>query len=145
MSSYADSSFLVSLYGKDANSRSALALVQKHHAVFKITPLGEAEFTSIIFAIAGRPKGWTVSEARMIEEISSHDLRTGTWQWQDFPPENWQRARELSRRYGPALGARATDPLHVASALHLSAEDSYTFDRDQAKLARAAGLPVLGT
>ncbi len=145
MSSYADTSFLISLYGKDINSRSAIALAQKHHPVFKITPFGEAEFTSIVFAIAGRPKGWTVGEAQTIEENFNHDLRTGIWQWEDFPPETWQRARELSRRHGPALGARAMDALHVASALLLAADDFYTFDRDQARLARAAGFHVLGT
>jgi predicted nucleic acid-binding protein len=36
------------------------------------------------------------------------------------------------------------DTLHVASALTLAADDFYTFDRDQAKLARAVGLRVLG-
>ncbi len=145
MSSYADTSFLASLYGKDVNSRSAIALVQKHRPVFKITPFGEVEFTSIVFAIAGRPKGWTVSDAQTIEEVFIHDLQSGIWQWEDFPPETWQRARELSRRHGPALGARAMDALHVASALLLAAEDFYTFDRDQARLARAAGLSVLGS
>ncbi len=145
MSSYADTSFLVSLYGKDLNSRSAVALVQKRRPVFKITPLGEAEFTSVVFAIAGRPKGWTVGDAQMIEEVFIHDIQSGIWQWEDFPPETWQRARELSGRHGPALGARAMDALHVASGLLLAAEDFYTFDPDQAKLARATGLPVLGT
>jgi hypothetical protein len=39
---------------------------------------------------------------------------------------------------------RALDALHVASALALAADDSYTFNRDQAQLARAAGLRVQG-
>jgi predicted nucleic acid-binding protein len=37
------------------------------------------------------------------------------------------------------------DVIHVVSALVLGAQDFYTFDRDQAKLARAAGLRVLGS
>jgi predicted nucleic acid-binding protein len=37
------------------------------------------------------------------------------------------------------------DVIHVASALVLGAHDFYTFDRDQARLARAAGLRVLGS
>jgi predicted nucleic acid-binding protein len=43
------------------------------------------------------------------------------------------------------MGCRAVDALHVASALTLAADDFYTFDRDQAKLARAVGLRVLGS
>jgi len=135
----------VSLYGSDVNSRAATSLVQEHRPVFQVTPLGETEFTSIVFPITAHPKGWTISEAQAMEENFEHDLQSGVWQWEDFPPETWTRARELSHRHGPALGCRASDALHVASALALAADDFYTFDRDQAKLARAVGLRVLGS
>ncbi len=144
MTSYADTSFLVSLYGKDANSRSAIMLVKKHRPVFVVTPFGETEFTSVVFAVTARPRGWTISEARAIEENFIRDLQAGVWQWEDLPAETWQKARELSRRHGPTLGSRAMDAIHVASALIFAANRFYTFDREQAKLARAAGLRVLG-
>ncbi|MGA2982180.1 MAG: type II toxin-antitoxin system VapC family toxin [Terriglobia bacterium] len=145
MNSYADTSFLVSLYGRDVNSPSAISLVNEHRPAFMVTPFGETEFTSIVFAVTARPKGWTVNEAKAIEEDFTDDLQAGIWQSEHFPPETWARARELSRRHAPALGCRALDALHVASALILAADDFYTFDRDQAKLARAAGLLVLGS
>lgn len=145
MSSYADTSFLVSLYGRDLNSFIAVSLLKEHQPVFLVTPFVETEFTCIVFAITARPKGWTVNEARAMEENFAHDLQSGVWQWEDFPLEAWARARELSRRHGPALGCRALDALHVASALALASDDFYTFDRNQAKLARAAGLKVLGS
>jgi predicted nucleic acid-binding protein len=144
LNSYADTSFLVSLYGRDVNSRSAVSLVKSLHPVFIVTPFGETEFTSIVYAITARPKGWTVREARAIEVNFTHDLQTGIWRWEDLPAETWVRTRELARRYGPSLASRALDALHVASALTLAADDFYTFDLDQAKLARAAGLQVLG-
>ena len=144
MNSYADTSFLVSLYGRDVNSRRAIAFAEAHHPVFMVTPFGEMEFTSIVYAVVARPKGWTVREARAIEENFTHDLQTGIWRWEDLPSESWARARELARRYAPSMGCRALDVLHVASALALAGDDFYTFDRDQAKLARAAGLHVLG-
>jgi len=143
--SYADASFLVSLYGRDVNSRTALSLLKEHQPVFLVTPFGETEFTSIVFAITARPRGWTLSEAGAMEENFAQDLTAGIWQWEDFSPKIWIRARELARRHAPALGCRALDALHVASALILGADDFYTFDRDQAKLARAVGLRVLGT
>jgi predicted nucleic acid-binding protein len=144
LNSYADTSFLVSLYGRDVNSRAAIALARAHHPVFMVTPFGETEFTSIVYAVTARPEGWTLREAQAIEENFTHDLQTGIWRWEDLPLETWARARELSRRYAPSLGCRALDALHVASALALAADDFYTFDRDQAQLARAAGLRVLG-
>jgi predicted nucleic acid-binding protein len=42
------------------------------------------------------------------------------------------------------MGCRALDALHVASALTLGADDFYTFDCDQAKLAQAVALRVFG-
>ena len=122
-----------------------MSLLKDHHPVFLVTPFGETEFTSVVFAITARPRGWTVGEARAIEENFASDLQTGVWQGEDFPFEAWARARELSRRHGPRLGCRALDALHVASALALAADGFYTFDGDQAKLARAAGLTVMGS
>ena len=145
MNSYADTSFLVSLYGSDVNSRVATSLVQERQPMFLVTPLGETEFTSVVFAVPARPGGWAINDARSIEEHFTRDLQSGVWQWEDFPPEAWARARELSRRHASALGCCALDALHVASALALAADDFYTFDRDQAKLARAVGLRVLGS
>ena len=145
MSSYADTSFLVSLYGRDVNSRAAILLVQKERPTFVVTPFGEAEFINIVFAVTARPKGWTTGEARTIEQDFVQDLELGVWEREDLPAQTWQRARELSRRHAPALGTRALDTIHVASALLLGAQDFYTFDRDQTRLARAAGLRVLGS
>lgn len=145
MSSYADSSFLISLYGRDVNSRAAILLVQKERPTFVVTPFGEAEFINIVFAVTARPKGWTTGEARTIEQDFVQDLELGVWEREDLPAQTWQRARELSRRHAPALGTRALDTIHVASALLLGAQDFYTFDRDQTRLARAAGLRVLGS
>lgn len=144
MSTYADTSFLVSLYGRDGNSQAAILLVHKNRPAFLITPLGETEFISTVFSIAARPSGWTLADARAIEQKFMLQLQTGVWQSEDFPAETWRRARELCRLHSPALGCRAMDALHVASALLLGASDFYTFDKDQAKLARAAGLRVLG-
>lgn len=145
MSAYADSSFLVSLYGSDPNSKAALSLHRHHQPVFLVTPFCEMEFTNTVFAIAARPKGWTVAQAQTMERDFIQDLQSGVWHWEDMPSGAWTRARELSRLHAPALGCRATDALHVASALVLGARDFYTFDKDQAKLARAAGLRVLGS
>lgn len=145
MSSYADTSFLVSLYGRDVNSPTAIALVRENRPAFMVTPLSETEFISIVFAIVARPEGWTLIDSQAIEQKFIQHLQTGIWRWEDLPAEMWMRARELCRRHGPVLGCRALDVLHVASALALAADDFYTFDKDQARLARTTGLRVLGS
>jgi len=56
-------------------------------------------------------------------------------------PENaFELCADLARRYGPKLGTRTLDSLHVASALELKAGQFWTFDERQAKLAKAVGL-----
>ena len=52
----------------------------------------------------------------------------------------WETSIDLARRFGPTLGVRTLDSLHVACALELRAQKFWTFDERQAKLAEAAGL-----
>jgi predicted nucleic acid-binding protein len=52
----------------------------------------------------------------------------------------WNASIDLARRYGPTLGVRTLDSLHVACALELRAKRFWTFDERQARLAEAAGL-----
>jgi predicted nucleic acid-binding protein len=59
---------------------------------------------------------------------------------QEFPVATWYAVIDLARRYGPSLGVRTLDSLHVACALALKAERFWTFDERQAKLAEAVGL-----
>ena len=52
----------------------------------------------------------------------------------------WETCIDLSKKYGPTLGVRTLDSLHVACALELKADKFWTFDERQAKLAEAVGL-----
>jgi hypothetical protein len=47
---------------------------------------------------------------------------------------------DLARRYGHRVGVRTLDTLHVACTLPLKAEQFWTCDERQAKLAQAVGL-----
>jgi predicted nucleic acid-binding protein len=57
-----------------------------------------------------------------------------------FSPAVFERSKLLIQRHSRELGVRTLDLLHVASALVLEADVFYSFDLDQRKLARAAGL-----
>ena len=56
--------------------------------------------------------------------------------------EVYSMAEKLSAQHTMSGGHRTLDVLHVATALHLKADEFLTFDLNQAALARAAGLKV---
>jgi hypothetical protein len=51
--------------------------------------------------------------------------------------------RQFARKHAARLGVRTLPSLHVASALELNAEQFWTFDDRQKKLAQAAGLRIV--
>ena len=53
-----------------------------------------------------------------------------------------QRAEHLSNRHTMTGGHRSFDILHIATALHLGAQELLTFDQRQTRLAAAVGLKV---
>ena len=68
------------------------------------------------------------------------DCFEGVWALAEFPLNAWNTCVQLARQYGPTLGVRTLDSLHVACALELRAERFWTFDERQARLAEAVGL-----
>lgn len=70
------------------------------------------------------------------------DLAMGVLTRKPVPQSAFARAILLSKLYTRTLGSRTLDILQVAIALELDAEGFFTFDKDQAKLAKRAGLTV---
>ena len=146
MNSYADTGFLMSLYGRDANSPRAVALVARHKPVFFLTEFGEVEFNNAVERLLfSRRAGayWTLSEAHAVRDRLEQHVNAGVFQLRPVPSEAWQTAIGLSRHYTAKLGTRTLDVLHVAVAMSLQPGVFFTFDRRQWKLAKAVGLRVL--
>jgi len=137
---YADTGFLASLYLSDVNSPAATALIRSS-PVFVLSPLIEAEFANAIQLAVFR-KQVTPTESRSIHDAFSHHQRSGLFRPTPFVAEMWDKASEISRMHTAALGTRTLDVLHVASALLLKPDVFFTFDKRQAKLARAVRLKV---
>ena len=140
MTVYADTGFLISLYGGDANSAAATAMVQGQ-PVFILTPLGEAEFLNAVELRVFR-KQWTSSEARLVSERFLQHVGAGVFQVEPFSSEIWKEALNLAGRHTASLGIRTLDLLHVATVKVLKADAFYTFDQRQRKLAKAVHLRV---
>jgi len=138
---YADTGFLVSLYGQDAHSAAARLLAQGR-PTFLLTPLGEAEFVNALELQVFR-KEWTRGQAHTVHNNFLQHQAAAIIRNEPFPSQAWERAVILSRRHAAALGARTLDVLHVASALVLTPDVFFTFDKRQSQLAKAEGLRVL--
>ena len=139
MKVYADTSFLVSLYAPDANSAKAAARMRQPEAVLLLTPFVELELTNALHLRIFR-RELTVAEVRAAYRAFQHDVAAGVFSTQPVPSAVYEQAKRMARRYTPALGVRTLDVLHVATAVVLRAEALWTFDANQAKLAKAVGF-----
>ena len=138
MVTYADSSFVVSLYALDVHSHEAhRRMLQK--PVIWLTPINRTELAHSLSRQVFRARidaATAVSAWNAFEQ----DCRQGLWVLMDLPERVWDRSIDLARRHGPGLGARTLDSLHVACALELKARRFWTYDERQGKLAEAVGL-----
>ena len=135
---YADTSFVVSLYATDAPSAEARRRMVAPPLVW-FTPFHRAECAQ---AIALHVFHGKISSAGA-QELNRHlkeDRAAGLWVEVEMPEGVFDVCADLARRYAPRLGVRTLDSLHIACALQLKAEQFWTFDERQAKLAKAVGL-----
>lgn len=138
MTVYADSSFIVSLYVEDAHSVAAQDLMKETSRIW-FTPLLRAECShGIAKQVFYRKISQT--EADFVFDLLRRDLADGLWLETAMPENAFELCADLGRRYAPKLGMRTLDTLHVACAMELKAERFWTFDKRQAKLAKAQGL-----
>lgn len=138
MSAYADSSLFVSLYIPDEHSPAARHLFAQHQRLW-LTPLHRAELAHAVARRLLQREISTIEVQTLYEKLGRHcDARV--WVEVAMPEMAFERCIELAEQHGTRIGMATLDTLHVASALELGAQEFWTFDERQAKLARAAGL-----
>jgi predicted nucleic acid-binding protein len=135
---YADSSFIVSIYVQSQHSVAADMLLRQRPHIY-VTPLILAEWAHALAGQVFRGQ-MSASNAQRIGRAFENDRNNGLWLNTAMPEQAFDICVDLARRYGPKLGVRTLDSLHVACALELKAERFWTFDERQAKLAKAEGL-----
>ena len=142
MVAYGDTSFLFSLYGNDANSAQARTIGDALKVPLAFTPLHRHELRNA-FRLAVFRKVMTLERCQAVLAEIEADTKTGALvetpvAW----AEVYAEAEALSAAHTEALGTRAVDVLHVASAAAFRAKDFYTFDARQKALAIKAGMKV---
>jgi len=127
----------------DSNTAKALPLIRSASFPLLTTPLTKFELENAIWQRQFRRE---LRSAEIKASIGSFrkDLANSLFDMEPFSAEMLHKASLISTRQTARFGTRALDVLHVASALVLGAEDFYTFDQSQAKLADAEGLVVRG-
>lgn len=148
MTAFPDTSYLFALYRAQDDSAAARA----HYAAM-IEPLTISSLLAFEFRQSMRFQAWLhtrdarkgvpareakQSLADLDANLASGALDVATVDWADVH----RIGERLSATYTKANGHRAMDVLHVATALHLGAENLLSFDGNQRKLAKAEGLRV---
>jgi predicted nucleic acid-binding protein len=141
LSTYADTSFLVSLYVLDGNSARAAARIKSAGLPILLTLFNEVEITSAFYLRLFR-KEIDPSQIRAAKSLFLEDIENGIFDIRPLSSAVFDRAKVLAEKHTLRLGTRTLDVLHVASALVLKADTFYTFDLNQGKLAKAEGLVV---
>jgi hypothetical protein len=142
MVAYADTSFLYSLYGHDANSAQARTMGSALKVPLALTPLQRHELRNA-FRLAVFRKVMTLERCEAVLADIEADTKTGVLV---ETPVSWAEvftvAEALSAAHSRTLGTRGFDVLHVAAAIALGTKGFLTFDARQKTLAVKAGLKV---
>lgn len=142
MVAYADTSFLFSLYGNDANSPQARCIGDTLKGPLVFTPFHRLElcnaFRLAVFRRVLTPKRCESVLAQITADAKTGVLAETPVAW----AEVFDQAEAISIAHTSALGTRAMDILHVAAASVLGVKEFFTFDARQNALALKMGLRV---
>jgi predicted nucleic acid-binding protein len=131
---------MVSLYVEDTHSSAAQDRMKEKARIW-FTPLHAAECSHAIAKQVFQRKIFS-ADADLIFDLLRRDRADGLWLETAMPENAFELCADLARRYGPKLGMKTLDTLHVACALELKAERFWTFDERQAKLAKSQGMKI---
>ena len=142
MTTYVDSSALVSAYVNERFSRTARATVRGASQI-PFTPLHQLEVPNAFEMLVGR-SAITRDECHAIlgqlrEDVDARRLMTVS----PDVDQVFARAREFSRLYTAKTLARSLDLLHVAAAHVTSCTRFVSGDDRQLAVAKASGLDVV--
>ena len=142
MVAFADTGFIASLYLEESTSQAADAALGPNRLSLPLTPLALLELRNA-FNRAVQRQRITLEERNALWQDVEADMAGGFLvPTAVASAELHEKARQLSDRYTPELGARSLDLLHVASALTLKARVFFSFDERQRQTAAREGLKV---
>jgi len=143
VSDYADTSFILSLHlAADANHGRAVRFARTWFAPphLPLTDYGTYEATNALMQLVARGQLTLAEATALVREIAGGQA-SGVFRHAALDHPAWlRRAHELAVTITPTANVRALDLLHVAAAQLLGTDRLLTFDSNQVRAARAAGL-----
>lgn len=140
MKTYADTSFLFSLYATDANSSKADVWRQANPAPLPFTAFHRLELRNAL-SLALFQQRLTAQEVQAAWQEVENDCAAGLLVARGGL---WHRvlmdAQTYATNHTPTVGCRTLDILHVAAAKLIGTTDFCTFDTRQSGLAGRLGL-----
>ena len=138
----ADTSFLFSLYGNDVHTPPAVTWCTQHNHVIAISPLNRFELINAL-RFAECRKSLQPGEAALHQQLFHHAIHDGRLvEIVCNLALVLAEATRLSATHTLTGGHRGFDILHVAAARIIGATHFLTFDVNQKRLAKAAGLKL---
>lgn len=142
MVTYADTSFLLSLYVPDVHHEKALAVVDRADVSLVFTPIQQHELRNAVRLCVFR-RELTGAEGRAVLDSIHDDLQSGFLKETKLVwAEVFKTSEALSVQFTETLGTRGMDVLHLAAARSIGAERFLTFDNRQKTLALKTGIKV---
>lgn len=137
---YADSSFLVSLYLRDANSTTARNELNVLATRIGLSSLARLEVKNA-FRLAVFREWITESQEARVQSLFDSDQQDGFLSPLPFTVEEiFSEAERLSKGHTACFGNRSLDVLHVACARVAGLDVFASFDIRQRKLAKQTGF-----
>ena len=137
---YVDTSVLVAVYAFEDGAEEAKRLLSALSHAVPLNAFLSLEMRNAIRRKVPTGKATKQQTGEMFLRLE-YGIREGALKYQEADFRRvFYRAEDLSERFTRKLNTRAFDVLHVAIALETGCRAFVTFDKDQAKLAEAAGL-----
>ena len=135
-----DTSVLVAVYAFEDGAEEAKRLLGALSHAVSLNAFLALEMRNAIRRKVPTGKATKLQTDEMFFRLE-RSIREGALKYEEVDFRRvFYRAEDLSERFTRKLNTRAFDVLHVAIALETGCHAFVTFDKDQAKLAKAAGL-----
>lgn len=139
---YADTSFLIALYGNDDFTAAARTTVQTERPLILLCELNRLEFENALRLLRFRklvtPRFVADAMSALQQDAAAGLLHPVSPDW----PSVFEIAQQMSERRTVKGGHRAMDVLHVAAARAHPGTRFYSYDDRQRRLAQHEGLAL---
>lgn len=135
---FCDTSFAAKLYVPEAESPAVLRLAEEEDELCA-SELMRVELLGV-FHRRLRERTWSKAEFNAAVRQFSRDDISGFWSWRPIERSVVEAAANCYATLPETVFLRASDCLHVFTALHYNFTAIHTFDRHQAEAAPALGI-----